>query len=92
MKRRHPRATALCLLAGALLYLGCQTPGFVRSGSDFADFYEDLRECEAESWPQWSLCYGRECDVQRERLERRRDQCLVARGWQISNSAEAFRP
>lgn len=55
-------------------------------------FYQDLRACEAEVLPNWSFCWGQACNRQANYIKKRRNQCMMARGWQLSRSKEAFRP
>jgi len=59
---------------------------------DYSVFYQDLRACEAEVLPNWSFCWGQACNRQANYIKKRRNQCMMARGWQLSRSKEAFRP
>ncbi len=75
-----------------LLLPACSTRGFIREGASYKDFYQDLRECEEENTPQWTLCVGYACQQQQDEFKHRRNQCLMARGWQLSRDSKAFHP
>lgn len=90
-RHRDPIKGVLLILPFFIL-LGCATRGFVREGATYQDFYRDLKECEAENTPEWSFCTGFACDQQRIQLSKRRNQCMMARRWQLSREDEAFRP
>jgi len=75
-----------------LILSGCSTRGFVREGAIYQDFYRDLKECENENTPKWSFCTGMACKHQQGQINKRRNQCMMARGWQLSRDEEAFRP
>ena len=93
---------ALMLLLIAMFGMsGCR--GFVRPGATNSDFYQDLRACEAENTivpvaPQisMSMCSGYACSTSGSAQggvnRRRRNQCMMARGWELSRSFSAYRP
>ena len=82
-------AAALALILIAIAATTCRTRGFILTDADYAEFYRDLRECEQENMPDWYVCQGAfACRTVTER----RNQCMMARGWQLPRAAEADRP
>jgi hypothetical protein len=85
-------ARAVTASVALLVIVACGTRGFVRPGADHAAFYKDLKECTAEATPAWRACEGIACAQQDEQIRSMRNHCMLARGWQLSRSSDAFRP
>lgn len=79
------------LLLSVLLLAGCAR-GFYKDGAEYKDFYSDLRQCEAETSPRWSFCGGAMCGAMAGAQNNRRNQCMMARGWEIRRSDPKFLP
>ena len=88
---RNLMKTVLLLLS-FLMLIGCNTRGFIREGATYKDFYKDLKECEDENTPKWSFCTGIACRQQSGQISARRNQCMLARGWELSREDKAYRP
>jgi hypothetical protein len=86
------RALVLAAVVFPLLLVGCRTRGFVREGATAQEFYQDLRDCEAEASAGLQFCWGAMCDRQAAQQKRRRNICMQARGWELSREDRAFRP
>ncbi len=71
---------------------GCGRLGFYRPGMDQQAFYNDLRQCEAEVAPSWSWCVGNGCGAQQEQLNKKRNYCMLSRGWQLTRKDPKFVP
>lgn len=80
------------LLLAVVALSGCGVRGFYRDGATYQDFYRDLRECEAEVSPQWSVCTGMACQQMSDELRNRRNQCMMARNWVIRREEPKFVP
>lgn len=81
----------LLLLCAALS--GCGgVAGFYKPGAEYRDFYADLRGCEAETSPASSWCFGQMCQQQAAQQNKRRNQCMMARGWEITRKEPKFVP
>lgn len=79
-------AIVLCLsLAGCFR-------GFYKPGAEYDDFYADLMRCEREVRPDHQFCSGSMCRHVEKQQTRRRNQCMVARGWEITRSEPKFVP
>ena len=82
----------ITVIAIAVLIAGCNTRGFVKEGTSYQDFYRDLKQCEVENTPKWAFCVGHVCNQQQSHIKKRRNQCMQARGWELSRDDNAFRP
>ena len=68
--------------------------GFVKPGATRQNFYQDLNECESQNAPKWSVKVGffnYAGDAQEGYHDKRVNQCMCARGWEISKNKDAFR-
>lgn len=75
----------------ALFLAGCSS-GFSKPGAEYTDFYQDLTECEQQHTPDLSVCIGAQCAHQHRKTSRRRNQCMMARGWEITKRGDRFFP
>lgn len=66
--------------------------GFYKSGANYQEFYSDLRGCEAENSPDWYYCSGVACGNMAAAQNNRRNQCMLARGWEIRRTEPKFVP
>jgi predicted small secreted protein len=75
------RTLAALVLALVVVLAGCRTVRWSRAGAGEQDFYRQLQQCEQESQPKWSFCWGATCDQQAAALRRRIDLCMRSNGW-----------
>lgn len=79
------------LLLSVLALCGCAR-GFYKPGADYQTFYSELRQCEAENTPASTWCAGAYCDQQKAAINNRRNQCMLAHGWELTRDEPKFVP
>jgi len=83
----------LAILLGGSLVAACGGHrGFYRDGATFQDFHNDMRQCEAETTPEWQFCSGQMCGQMQGEQLKRRNRCMMARGWIIRREEPKFMP
>jgi hypothetical protein len=83
----------LTIIALAVVLAACGRAGFRKDPlPPYQEFYSDLRTCEAEATPRWSWCAGTGCTAQHGEHVRVRNNCMKARGWEVTKRGDRYVP